>query len=94
MLRKICNQIRGFFGSYTDEIKYTVKLSDITIPRNYKAHPPGRLKMTRKRAFYRNTGEFESEIILHKNFELLDGYTSYILAKENGLTKVPVYFTD
>ena len=40
------------------------------------------------------TGEFESPILLNRNFELIDGYTSYIIAKTENLHKVPVYFVD
>ena len=50
--------------------------------------------MGQKWSYYRNTGEFESPIILNRDFVLIDGYTSYIIAKKLEIDKVPVYFVD
>ncbi len=40
------------------------------------------------------TGVFESVIILDKDFNLIDGYSSFYIAESNGIDKVPVYFVD
>ena len=50
--------------------------------------------MGQKWSYYRNTGEFESPIILNRDFVLVNGYTSYIIAKKSEMDKVPVYFMD
>ena len=50
--------------------------------------------MKYKRDFYRRNGEFQSDIILNRDMMLIDGYTSYIIAKEEGMKRVDVYFMD
>ena len=40
------------------------------------------------------TGIFESQIVLTKDFILVDGYSSYQLAKRYGEDKVPVVFVE
>lgn len=49
-------------------------------------------KFARKKEHYLNTGEFESPIVLSSNNTLLDGYSSYLIAKDFGLEKVPVMY--
>lgn len=44
--------------------------------------------------YYLRTGEFESPIILDKNFHLVDGFSSIKIAYIKGIDKVPVYFVD
>ena len=50
--------------------------------------------MLSKWDYYREHGEMESKIILNMDFELVDGYTSYIIAEKEGINKVPVCFVD
>ena len=45
-----------------------------------------------KDLFWRNTGEFESPIIIDRDFNLIDGYSSVKIAYVNEIEKVPVYF--
>ena len=73
---------------------YKVKVSDIIIPEEFKATKPRFKKMIQKREFYRKNDRFESKIVLNKDFLLIDGYTSYIIAKENGMKYVEAYFVD
>lgn len=44
--------------------------------------------------YYLRNGEFESPIILDKNFNLVDGFSSIKVAHIKGIDKVPVYFMD
>lgn len=44
--------------------------------------------------YWLRIGEFESPILLHRNFVLADGYSSVKIAYLKGLDKVPVYFVD
>ena len=91
---KLLCKLKGLFGIYTPGCEYWVDLKDINIPINFLRHHPRQEKMEQKWAYYRQTGEFESPILLNRDFELLNGYTSYIIAKTENLYKVPVYFVD
>ena len=91
---KLLCKLKGLLGIYTPGYEYLVDLKDIDIPINFLRHHPRHEKMEQKWAYYRQTGEFESRILLNRNFELIDGYTSYIIAKTENLHKVPVYFMD
>ena len=45
-----------------------------------------------KEQYFRETGCLQSEIILDGAGNLIDGYTSYLLAKSHGLASVPVRY--
>lgn len=94
MMSRLAKAAAILFGKYEYGIEYTVNVSDIIIPDKYVTHPPKANKMKRKRARFDYNGKFESIIFLHRDFELIDGYTSYLIAKERGMMKVPVYFVD
>lgn len=49
-------------------------------------------KWIRKLNYWRDTGEFESPIIIDRDFNLIDGYSSVKIAYVNEIEKVPVYF--
>ena len=91
---KLLCKLKGLLGIYTSGCEYWVDLKDIDIPINFLRHHPRQEKMEQKWAYYRQTGGFESPILLNRNFELVDGYTSYIIAKTENMHKVPVYFVD
>ena len=40
------------------------------------------------------TGEFESDILIDKDINLIDGYSSMKIAHIKNIDKVPVYFVD
>lgn len=88
--------IKSLFGIYEEGYEYWVKLSDIKIQRNFKRNKIGKEKYKRKWRFYRESGFCESEIILDKDFTLVDGYSSYKIYQiaEGENTKVPVWFVD
>lgn len=71
---------------------YHVKLSEITVPSSFQKTPPKAEKMKKKWFYYRDNGEFESPIIIDNDFVLVDGYTSYLIAKEEHINFVPVFF--
>ena len=91
---KLLYKLKGLLGIYEPGCEYWVDLKDIDIPIDFLRHHPRREKMERKWDYYKQTGEFESPILLNRNFVLLDGYSSYIIAKTGNLHKVPVYFVD
>lgn len=57
------------------------KLSNIKIQDEFKKHPPKAEKMAWKWIFYTKYGMFSQPIVLDKDNYLVDGYTTYIMAK-------------
>ena len=46
-------------------------------------------------AYWKEHGEFESKIIVRRrDWMLIDGYSSYRIAEEYDIEKIPVYFVD
>ena len=93
-MNKLTRKIIVALGLHNPGEPYKVKVSDIIIPEEFKATKPRFKKMIQKREFYRKNDRFESKIVLNKDFLLIDGYTSYIIAKENGMKYVEVYFVN
>ena len=94
MKNKLLCKLKSVLGIYEPGCEYWVDLKDIDIPIDFLRHHPRREKMDRKWDYYKQTGEFESPILLNRNFVLIDGYSSYIIAKTGNLHRVPVYFVD
>ena len=67
-------------------------IDDIKIPLCFSDCPPKEGKMQKKEQYFQETGFLESEIILDGAGNLIDGYTSYLLAKAHGLASVPVRY--
>lgn len=93
-MKGIIRFIKRIFGVYETGYEYWVYLKDIKISPQFEETPPRFKKMGQKWSYYKNTGEFESPIILNRDFELIDGYTSYIIANKSEIDKVPVHFVD
>ncbi len=93
-MNKLMRKIIAALGLHNQGEPYKVKVSDIIIPEEFKATKPRFEKMIQKRKFYRKNNRFESKIVLNKDFLLIDGYTSYIIAKENGMKYVEAYFVN
>lgn len=53
-----------------------------------------KMKFKKKLQYWYRTGEFESKIILDREFNLLDGYSSVRIAEIKGIDKVSVYFAN
>lgn len=70
----------------------TVKTDEIRIFPCFAAHPPKPEKMESKDLYYQAHGSFESEIIIDRAGNLIDGYTSYLLAIRYGVNHVPVRY--
>ena len=86
--------IKKIFGIYEVGYEYQVPLDRIYITPGFARTRIGKYKWRRKKNYYCRTGAFESQIILTKDFVLLDGYSSYRIAKYVGLDRVPVVFTE
>lgn len=69
---------------YLNEIKPNPRFSKI-----------GEEKYKRKWNYFRETGEFESQIVLRRSdWQIMDGFSSYVIAKKAEIDKVPVVFVD
>ena len=79
----------------------TIKLSRIKISQEMKATMPRAGKVSQKYEYYKNKirvnkkygtnyNPLQSPIILDKHNVLVDGYTSYLIAKMFGIQKVDV----
>ena len=84
--------VKKMFGVYKPGYEYWVRLDKIKIPKYMRYSRIGEEKYKQKWKYFRTTGELESRIILDKNFNLLDGYSSYKIATKAELGIVPVYF--
>lgn len=67
-------------------------VDEIKIFPCFRARPPLAEKLDRKERYYLEHGEFESEIVLDGSGNLMDGYTTYLLAKKYGLKQIPVRY--
>ena len=65
-----------------------VKIDSIKIKNNFKK--PNNKKLARKRDYFNQKEYYQSEIVLSNNNWLLDGYTTYILAKEAGYEYITI----
>lgn len=79
----------------------TIRLSSIKISQDFINHMPSSMKLMDKydytknqlrinRKYNTNSNIFQSPIILDKKYNLVDGYTSYLIAKMFGIKKVDV----
>lgn len=79
---------------YLPDTEYWVHIRDIKVPNGYKKSRIGHDKWMHKLTYFRRTGNYESPILIDKDFNLIDGYSSLKLAYVNDLGKVPVYFVE
>lgn len=70
--------------------KRIMKLSKIKIQEKFKKNPPRWTKMLSKQLFYIYNRKFEQPIVVNKDNVLVDGYTTYLLAKQMGRKYMPV----
>lgn len=86
--------IKELFGKYETGYEYWVYTKEIKVNPEWRKTKIGRAKFQRKLQYWYRTGEFESKILLDRDFNLLDGYSSVRIAEIKGINKVPVYFVD
>ena len=65
-----------------------VRLENIKIKKDFSE--PKERKMKERRNYFNKYGYFKSPIILDRNNTLLDGYTTYLLAKEIGYKSITI----
>ena len=91
-MKIIIRYIKSLFGKYESGYEYWVYTKDIKVPKSYKFTKIGTKKWNHKIGYWLRTGEFESRIILDRNFNLIDGYSSVRIAEIKGIDRVPAYF--
>lgn len=91
-MSEIIRFAKRLLGKYDTGYEYWVNLKDINVPGYYKRTRIGIAKWNHKMSYWLRTGEFESPILLYRDFTLADGYSSVKIAYLNGVDKVPVYF--
>lgn len=72
-MKEIIRYIKRLFGKYEISYEYWVRLDEIIVPARYKRSRIGEKKWKHKMGYWLKIGEFESPILLHKNFVLVDG---------------------
>ena len=93
-MKGIIRQVKRLFGIYENGYEYWINTKDIIVPDCYKRTKVGYKKWQHKLNYWRKTGDFESPILLNKDFVLVDGFSSAKIAYLNDIGKVPVYFVD
>ena len=67
-----------------------IDIDKINIPSNFKQHLPAGNKLAERYNFYQRTGRFDREILVDEHYNLIDGYTTYLVCKMVGITKIRV----
>ena len=93
-MKRIIRYIKSLFGKYEPGYEYWIYTKDIKVPRYYKLTKIGTKKWNHKMGYWLRTGKFESDILIDRNFNLVDGFSSMKIAHLKGIDKVPVYFVD
>ena len=91
---EIIRFVKKLFGKYETGYEYWICTRHIKVPNCYKKSRIKDWKWKRKMKFWLQNGKFESPILLHKDFTLVDGYSSVKIARVKGIDKVPVFFVD
>lgn len=77
---------------YKSNKTYSIPLKKIKIQKSFLMSSIRPKKWEAKLQYYKSHHCFQSEIILNENFVLIDGYSSYLIAKKYGYKKVYVKF--
>ena len=91
-MKRIIRYIKSLFGKYEPGYEYWVYTKDIKVPKYFKLTRIGTKKWNHKMGYWLSTGEFESKILIDRDFNLVDGYSSMKIAHLKNIEKVPVYF--
>ena len=94
MMKELIRYIKSLFGKYEPGYEYWVYTKDIKVPTYFKHTKIGTKKWNHKMGYWLRTGEFESDILIDRDFNLVDGYSSMKIAHLKNIEKVPVYFVD
>lgn len=87
------NKLRQLLFGYRTGVEYWIPIKDIVITYDFQLKSPHPSKFWKKVYCFKKYG-IMSKIKLNKDFELVDGYCSYLICKMNDMEKVPVWFVD
>ncbi len=93
-MKIIIKYIKRLIGIYETGCEYWVNIKDIHVDPKWRKTQISRDEFSRKMKYWHRTGEFKFRIILDKNFNLIDGYSSFRIAEFYSIKKVPVYFVN
>lgn len=93
-MSKIIRSIKRLLGIYETGYEYWINTKEIKVNPEWRKTMIGKVKFKKKLQYWYRTGKFESSIILDRDFNLLDGYSSMRIAEIKEIDKVPVYFVD
>lgn len=93
-MKKLLIFIKSLFKKHETKQLYWIERKKIKVPYYYKKSRINPNKWKDRLDYWHNTGCFKSAIILDKDFNLLDGYSSVKIAYVKGIDVVPVYFSD
>ena len=65
-----------------------IDIENINVPENFKK--PNKKKMEEREKYFRQNSKFEAPIIIDQYNNLIDGYTSYLIAKKYEFSTVEV----
>lgn len=66
-------------------------LNEIIITKAFSDHLPNWSKLRQRAEYYQKYGCFDRPIIVDDKYHLIDGYTTYLMAKMFGVQKLDVY---
>lgn len=93
-MKGIIRFVKRLFGKYETGYEYWIYTKRIKVNPEWRKTRIGKAKFSRKIRYWYKIGKFESKIILDREFNLIDGYSSVRIAEIYGIDKVPVYFVD
>ena len=94
LFASLLRRIKSRFGIYESGYTYMVPFSKIYVPLDFCRTQINKYKWISKLRYFEETGKLQSKILLTKDFILIDGYSSYCIARTYELKKVPVQFVD
>ncbi|GFI11894.1 hypothetical protein IMSAGC007_04372 [Lachnospiraceae bacterium] len=90
-LDKVFKEIARLRNKQDNKVE-RINIDDIKIYPCFASSTPRSKKVERKEWQYSQSGMSEFDIVLDRNNYLIDGYIGYLIAKENGLTHIPVRY--
>lgn len=71
---------------------HSMRIDKIKIFPCFEKQSPKAEKMEQKEKYFQRTGEFESQIVLDIAGNMIDGYTTYLLARKYGLERISIRY--
>lgn len=90
---KLINLQFGIINELTDDLKKLnkvkiMRIKDIIIPKEFQK--PRTEKMNERIEYFKKNQNFETQIVVDKDNNLIDGYTTYLIAKKYGINFINV----